>query len=885
MIEKNAQSLIVTENQEYQLHIAEINDDLPKDFFYQTYSSAFMEVGKIIEENERKKDLQESANNIIAFCGERGQGKSSAMLSFSKLLKNIKDAECYFDKEAKNISDNQFFVLQRIDPTELEKSHSILSVIIARIFFEFKQILEKSEMHSTAHQHSLIKCFNRCFHDVGIIKDEHRREPIEYEYEDDIDNLSQLSDAANMKKDFYDLVEGFLYYKFGGIQKKYLVVQIDDTDLNIRRSYEIVEDIRKYFMMPKVLILMATNITLLSQAIDQDFRKKFKISFETQGIMANDTYKMTSQYINKLLPGSRRINLPKISSADLESTENEIALTYQKQTRGGQVVSILNYTDQKGRPIEELQELVLRFIYEKTGLVFVKTVDTIHNIIPSNTRSLANFLSMLNSLPDIKGDLNDINEMFSFPMNSDGKGSVRTDLVDQRIHNLKAFEEYFVNIWAKENLENKYCMWFNEWLTLPYDEKNANFINYIASIINTSTINNSEMLERPIGRFSQKTVRGIVREPNDYSLRSVLYWIESLEQTGDSLIRILAFAVQTIYSIMLNKWFCNHIKNETFDFKGIDIVDYVGNTFTQYFIKLIPSINKSEDGWSIDYRVRVNPEELVSKFFGKSNSKYVSNSFVSSFFGSIPTKTSRSSYYLYTFNISAFIQRFLEPEAYLKEFEKWNLNLTTGGKEKSTGKESKTELIELNNTSGFKKVQMFCFILTTNLDIVSALLRMRIRTVRMHPSADCIRNAIENLQKEVSSWTYLPIWRYDLTALLEVLDSAKGFVDYILSLQPYEDNDKTKLRYSLNLLFNVAPDIDMASLVLNLNKITDIMYSIQDNFPVIDLTLEISELERIIENAKNAKKSWSAKTCDTYRQTLNRMSNSAKAKCVRFIND
>ena len=627
MIVKNGQNLIVTENQEYQLHIVDIDDNLPKDFFYETYRSAFVEVGKIIAENDRQKDLQESANNIIAFCGERGQGKSSAMLSFSKLLKNISDAERYFGEEVKNISRNQFFVLQRIDPTELEKNHSILSVIIARIFFEFKQILEKGEMHSSALQHSLIQSFNRCFHDVGIIKDEHRKEPIEYEYEDDIENLSQLSDAANMKKDFHDLVDEFLTFKCGGNSKKFLVIQIDDTDLNIRKAYEIVEDIRKYFMMPNVLILMAANITLLSQAIDQDFRKKFKLSLETAGgILTRDTYKMTSQYINKLLPGSRRINLPRISSADLESTDKEITITYQRQTSDNRTVNIFNYTYKDGRKIDDLQESVLRFIYEKTGLVFVKTVDAIHKIIPSNTRSLANFLSMLNSMPDISGDLGDINEMFFLQTNENREKTLRTELVDQRIQNLKAFEEYFVDTWIKENLENEYGVLFNEWLALPYNEKNSYIINFVYNKIKISEMNANST------RRQEKKPSHSIKATDDYSLGNVLYLLEDFAQSGGETLRNFTFAVQTFYSIMLNKWFCNHIKNqknETSDFKKTDIVDFVGNLYTQYFIRAVPDIDKSDDGLSIDYRVRVKPEVFAHKFFNKTNPEHLSNSFIS----------------------------------------------------------------------------------------------------------------------------------------------------------------------------------------------------------------------------------------------------------------
>ena len=90
---KNRLILNVVPGKEYQVKIVDVKKEeaITEDFFYGVYCQAYREAQKIIIESDNKeKELQETANNIIAFCGERGQGKSSAMLSFSKLLKNSK---------------------------------------------------------------------------------------------------------------------------------------------------------------------------------------------------------------------------------------------------------------------------------------------------------------------------------------------------------------------------------------------------------------------------------------------------------------------------------------------------------------------------------------------------------------------------------------------------------------------------------------------------------------------------------------------------------------------------------------------------------------------------------------------------------------------------
>ena len=61
------------------------------DFFYPIYEQALGQLEEIVQYG-KVKDIQSSQDylhNIIAFCGERGQGKTSAMLSFSDALKEV----------------------------------------------------------------------------------------------------------------------------------------------------------------------------------------------------------------------------------------------------------------------------------------------------------------------------------------------------------------------------------------------------------------------------------------------------------------------------------------------------------------------------------------------------------------------------------------------------------------------------------------------------------------------------------------------------------------------------------------------------------------------------------------------------------------------------
>ena len=190
--------------QEYQLCIIDENTDITKDFFYDVYCAAFREVIKIVKENENKgnkeNSILETSNNIIAFCGERGQGKSSSMLSFSKILEDIKSERInsYFPTQAEELRNKKFHILSRIDPTELENQQSILSVIISRIFHDFKEYLKNHADKDLVKKNLVLESFQQCYKDIEMVKNNAAKVKEASFYEDDLEMLSNLSDSVNI---------------------------------------------------------------------------------------------------------------------------------------------------------------------------------------------------------------------------------------------------------------------------------------------------------------------------------------------------------------------------------------------------------------------------------------------------------------------------------------------------------------------------------------------------------------------------------------------------------------------------------------------------------------------------------------------------------------
>ena len=109
--------------------------DFKNSLFSDVYKKAEKYVRDIIEDNGREKRSpeqeaycnDENFNNIIPFLGERGMGKTSAMVSFALSLQES-------DKYMSDKGRIGFYLLPRIDIGMLVKGENLLDIILAKMW-------------------------------------------------------------------------------------------------------------------------------------------------------------------------------------------------------------------------------------------------------------------------------------------------------------------------------------------------------------------------------------------------------------------------------------------------------------------------------------------------------------------------------------------------------------------------------------------------------------------------------------------------------------------------------------------------------------------------------------------------------------------------------
>lgn len=428
---------------------AKIETEFEEDgFFEDVYLQARKNLLKIIREAEEYKrehkacgykiKYQGMGNNVILFTSKRGQGKTSAMLSFAEFLRSADKNKGVLQK----IDGKKFLVLDAIDPTSFDKDENLLRVLVSRLFVQYgkirnsKQSYYNDNVEDQRKKADLLKLFRDCYNNIEALRGKTNKEDLQ----DNLEHLIQLGNSASLKENLFELVEQLLRIMENQSgeccdrpQSNFLVVQIDDADLFSDNVFEICEDVHHYLSIPNVIVLMATDFAQLRYCLMERYLKQYKeLQDERSGIdIYEKCHEMAVRYLEKVFPDGHRINLPVINNMTAFDYA-EIELFYGDKENKKQYNRICDY--------------LLKQIYQKTGIILLNIQDMVHPILPHTLRELSHFLSFLSEMPDI--DFKVVCADFYNTKLTDERRKEITKLKN----NIQKIKDYFLDYWCKDNL-------------------------------------------------------------------------------------------------------------------------------------------------------------------------------------------------------------------------------------------------------------------------------------------------------------------------------------------------------------------------------------------------------------------------------------------------
>ncbi len=356
---------------------------------------------------------------------------------------------------------------------------------------------------------------SKVYKSLSIINNKEKMLDDEYDEAGNISKLQKLGASTMLRNDMEELVKMYLELNSKRASAKKcgkLLIAIDDLDLCNENVYKMAEQIRKYLILPNIIIVMAVKIEQFEMGIEEKNRDDFKNIIQGKGrtnTIDREMREMAERYTTKLIPKARRIYLPELKSNQVE------------------LEGIVLKNDGMDNQSLVLENRLLKLICEKTGMYFIPSENGSSYLVPSNLRDLINFISMLNEM-EYPGD------------------NIRI-----KLNNILEFKYYFIEEMIKRNVRQEELEDLMEVVESDDRIKNYNMYNFL-----------NKVYQKKTGRAG---VVDIYANSNlEFTLWSLAIVIERLTNNMSCLTfnddNLLSDYVEIYYTIILNEKFCEKIE-------------------------------------------------------------------------------------------------------------------------------------------------------------------------------------------------------------------------------------------------------------------------------------------------------------------------------------
>lgn len=498
---ENINSKILTFLRGQEDMVVKETENYSESLFKDQYTHALLQIHQLVSKKNG------NVPSIIAFCGDRGEGKTSCMETVKTMLAALNTEQ---DKETKapiekfmeesvvnqethetlldrcnSFKETKFKVLETIDPAFFDKDHNVVELVLGMMYHE---IMKSDGVEDDEVRRELLGKF----HDAKLCLTQQKKDKVELY--DPIDELNWLSGGLTLREKFQELCTAFLKYSVdskNNNEQRFLVIPIDDIDLNISGAYEMAEQIRKFLCAENCIVLISLNIEqfieVVSNSIDSQFNTK-----EYLGAM-----EMSQKYATKLIPMEYRIMMPK---------------PYDFCDRPFKYV----IRDGDEKIYTSVKESVVRLIYDKTRFLFYNNKGSVSPIVPNNLRSLRHLIGMLASMPDFYSN-------------------------EKTRNNKEDFKSYFYQVWTRQ---------------LTKEDRNK--LMTLVDVVDTTNINKTvvSILSSYIANVEEDHMAQGIMESDNYnynvSVGDVFYLLDKIERSNvDKERALVLFFIRSFYSIKL----------------------------------------------------------------------------------------------------------------------------------------------------------------------------------------------------------------------------------------------------------------------------------------------------------------------------------------------
>lgn len=389
-----------------------------KNIFTKIYN---MDVESEMHPNTAKnRFIRDEQNNILSFIGKRGSGKTTAMDEFCRILdglENHEESKWWLNETVgKDISEQlrsrrfKFHILQPIDASLFDESRDLFEQIIANLYRYFHDENKKEYKEGSDYMGMYSEIMKRYY--SSKIDKSNKGSAFSI-----ANMINFASDNNEIQEKIINLIDCYLNGN-GKIDYEYIVITIDDIDLNIGQGYKMLEQIQKYFAYHKIIILVSMDYDQMRMVCEKHFWESLGDDNRINSEKYNKQYirNLTKDVMTKIFHISQRIYLPDLSAI--------LKTTYVLEDKK---MSIKGY--------------IIKKIVDKLHIYYDLCGKKRHFVEPETIREFVVYIEFLETLNDV--DITQMSDNFEkvMSMYDSNSKSFINDIVERMAQNLLTAEQ------------------------------------------------------------------------------------------------------------------------------------------------------------------------------------------------------------------------------------------------------------------------------------------------------------------------------------------------------------------------------------------------------------------------------------------------------------
>lgn len=281
------------------------------------------EVCRIIKEKiESAKDYNPnslygftSQNDVISIFARRGAGKTTFVKSLVNLIRTGQEETFQYLR-------NNLYCVDVFEPNQMMNKENLLIRFLAQISEKFHEKEEERCCHLDCKDNYVkLRDARRKLYEALPVIDGVGKGNLFPDWDDNAYIADRYMNLASNAKELEKRFHNYIYTGLNVIGKKAILFVLDDSDVNIEKSFEILEIIRLFFTSPQIIVVLTGDASLYSMTVRRNYWQYFTKDFLEKDCDALNksctkfreyqkmVYRLEAQYLQKMIKADHRIFL------------------------------------------------------------------------------------------------------------------------------------------------------------------------------------------------------------------------------------------------------------------------------------------------------------------------------------------------------------------------------------------------------------------------------------------------------------------------------------------------------------------------------------------------------------------------------------------------